>query len=505
MTSYFSLQPSLLSLSRTAFLHVDARSGFNRLQAAVFQGDYDTLRRAIIYLGNFVEDMNLQKIGSRAKVFPGKTALEILLATQNKGEGYVKIEELYKEHVEKIIKLTELHLCKDDNDAEKAVELVLNEGVDVNIPGKSNRTPLLWACPSASGEFIETLIDLGADINAQRTDDKVAPVALAAYCNNYMAVDILLKHGTDVGHLNISETMALHGCAEAGSLSVSRLLIDSGCDINLRNSKGQTALYFAVKNKHKFIVKFLLESGADVNMKYNENASERIYLVRGKDRGKPAWHYALVEKTLLPLFLRRTKGGSLDVADFGLVLTSGWGKDPPEDVRKDINEMGPTFPDTQSQTVLHVASKSASLEIVDLLVKHKADINANDGDSFTPLHLAAMYGNIKVVKKLVELDADVNLKVGGKDAADLAQMNEETEIEEYLKPKRSLPQRDSESQLPESQSAESQSAESQSGEIQSGEIQQAGSHSVLKVAIKGAGIGLKYLEHGLKFLEEKLD
>ena len=500
MTSYFSLQPSLLSLSRTAFLHVDARSGFNRLQAAVFQGDYDTLRRAIIYLGNFVEDMNLQKIGSRAKVFPGKTALEILLATQNKGEGYVKIEELYKKHVEKIIKLTELHLCQDDNDAEKAVELVLNEGVDVNIPGKSNRTPLLWACPSASGEFIETLIDLGADINAQRTDDKVAPLALAAYCNNYMAVDILLKHGTDVGHLNISETMALHGSAEAGSLSVSRLLIDSGCDINLRNSKGQTALYFAVKNKHKFIVKFLLESEADVNMKYNENASERIYLVRGKDRGKPAWHYVLVEKTLLPLFLRRTKGGSLDVADFGLVLKSGWGKDPPENVRKDINEMGPTFPDTQSQTVLHVASKSASLEIVDLLVKHKADINANDGDSFTPLHLAAMYGNIKVVKKLVELDADVNLKVGGKDAADLAQMNEETEIEEYLKPKRSLPQRDSESQLPESQSAESQSAESQSGEIQ-----QAGSQSVLKVAIKGAGIGLKYLEHGLKFLEEKLD
>ena len=60
-----------------------------------------------------------------------------------------------------------------------------------------------------------------------------------------------------------------------------------------------------------------------------------------------------------------------------------------------------------------------------------------------------------------------------------------TEIEEYLKPKRSLPQRDSESQSEESQSAESQ--------------------SVLKVAIKGAGQGLKYLEHGLKFLEKKFN
>ena len=423
--------------------------------------------------------MNLQKTESHANVFPSKTAFEILLALPEKGEGNVKIEEMYNEEVEKINTLTELHLCKDNNDVEKAVEIVLNEGVDINIPGKSNRTPLLWASLTASGKFIETLIDLGADVNAQRTDDKVASLYLAAYWNNYMAVDILLKHGADVGHLDISET-TIHACARKGSLSISRLLIDSGCDINLRNNEGQTALYLAVKNKHKYMVKFLLESKADVNMKYNENASERIYLVRGKDRGKLAWHYVQVEKALLPLFLRRTNGGSLDVADFGRFLKSGWGKDPPENVRKNINEMGATFLDTQSQTVLHVASKSASLEIVDLLVKHKADINANDVDGFTPLHLAAMYGNIQVVKKLVELDADVNLKVGGKDATDLAQMNEETEIMEYLKPKRSLPQRVSESQSAESQLPESQSAESQSAESQSGKIQPAGSQSVFK-------------------------
>ena len=350
--------------------------------------------------------MNSQKTGSQAKAFPGKTASEILLALQDKGEGYVNIGELYKDQVEKIDTLTELHLCKDNNDAEKAVELVLNEKVDINIPGKSNRTPLLWACLSASGEFIKTLTDLGADVNAQRTDDKVAPLHLAASWNNYMAVDILSKHG---------------------------------CDINLRDNTGFTALFEAVRFKHKRIVKCLLESEADVNMKHMENASERIYLVRGKDRGKQAWLYVLVKKALLPLFSRWTKGGSVDVADFGRVLKSGWGKDPPEDIRKSIREMDSTFPDTQSRTVLHIASKSASLEIVDLLVKYKADINAYDADGFTPLHLAAMYGNIQVVKKLVETNADVNLKVDGKDAAELARMNEETEIEEYLKPKRSSP------------------------------------------------------------------
>ena len=178
------------------FLHIDARSGFNRLQAAVFHGDYDTLRKTFnTYLGNFVQEMDFKKTGSQAKAFPGKTALEILLALQDKGEGNVEIEELYKGCVEKIDTLTELHFCQDNSDVEKAVEIVLNEGVDINIPGKSNRTPLLWASVSASGEFIKTLIDLGADVNAQRTDDKVAPLYMAAFWNNYVAVDILLKHG----------------------------------------------------------------------------------------------------------------------------------------------------------------------------------------------------------------------------------------------------------------------------------------------------------------------
>ena len=366
----------------------------------------------------------MQKTGGQARVFPGKTALEILLALQDKGGEYVKIEKLYKLNTGKIDTLAELHLCRGINDVEKAVEIVLNEKVDINIPGKSNRTPLMWASPSASGEFMNTLIDLGADVNAQRTDDKVAPLHVAVYGNNYMATDILLMKGANV------DTQ----------------------DVN-----GDTPLYDTVKDNHEHLVRRLLVGNADVNMKYNENASERIYLVRGMDKGKQAWHYVLVEKALLPLFLRRTNayGGSLDVADFGLILTSGWGKDPPEEVRKNITEISDTFPDTQSQTVLHVASKSARLEIVDLLVKYKADINASDMDGFTPLHLAAMYGNIQVVKKLVETNADVNLKVDGKDAADLARMNKETEIEEYLKPKRSLPQRDSESQSAQSQLAES--------------------------------------------------
>ena len=62
-----------------------------------------------------------------------------------------------------------------------------------------------------------------------------------------------------------------------------------------------------------------------------------IYLVRGKDRGRPAWHYVHVKDTLLTEFLEKTRGGSLDVADYGEVLSSGWGDDPPADLADSID------------------------------------------------------------------------------------------------------------------------------------------------------------------------
>ncbi|XP_022805986.1 serine/threonine-protein phosphatase 6 regulatory ankyrin repeat subunit C-like [Stylophora pistillata] len=435
----YNQPPSLKSLSEKAFLHVDIRSGFNRLHAAVFHGDYDTFWKTHAYLDNYVQDMSFQKTGSQAKAFPGKTALEILLAQQEKGEGNFGIEKMYKEIVETIDTLTELHLCKCKNDAEKAVEIALRDDVDVNIPGKSNRTPLLWASLSASGEFIQTLMDLGADVNTQRSEDKIASLKLATSWNNYMAVNILLRYGADVNIQDGDGWTPLHSCASRGLLSISQLLIDSGCNINLRSNQGLTSLYLAVRSKNKHLVKCLLEKKADVNVKYEENVNDRLFLVRGKDRGKAAWLYVLVKRTVFPLFLRRTQGGSLNVANFGQVLKSGWGEDPPGSVRVEFAEKAKTFPDIHSLTVLHVASKSSSPEIVELLVKYNADINGCDGDGFTPLHLAAIHGNFRVVKKLVELNADVNLKVDGKDAADLAHMNEETEIEEFLISKRSFP------------------------------------------------------------------
>ena len=56
-----------------------------------------------------------------------------------------------------------------------------------------------------------------------------------------------------------------------------------------------------------------------------------VYLVRGKDNGKEAWHFVLVDKEKITDFKEKIKSGNIDVAKYGKVLYSGWGKDPPQE------------------------------------------------------------------------------------------------------------------------------------------------------------------------------
>ena len=405
---------------------MDTRSGFNMLTAAVFEGNFHIASKAHVLLENFVKEMNLS------------AAADILANLETKRRDHYKIERLYEEMVYKVNTLTELHRCNWGNDSEKAVELVLNDGLDINTPALCNRTPLLWASLSSSGEFVETLIDLGADVNAQRTDDKVTPLILAAHWNNYMAIHLLLERGgnalintqKDIGHSPLGEA------ARRGFCNVAELLIEKGSNVNLRNKKGKTPLYFAVENKDEQLIRLLLKNKADVSMRYKDsNSTERIYLVRGKEEGKPVWLYVLVNKHVLGLFLKKTQGGSLDVADFGAVLRSGHGQDPPVDITDNIiQDSDALLQEISGETVLHIACmKKERPDVIDLLVQAGADVNAQAADGFTPLHIAAIYGNLRIVRKLVDLDADVNIiTANGKNAAGVAHLFEESEIEEYL-------------------------------------------------------------------------
>ena len=429
LLSLIQSQSTLKSLSKMAVVTVDRRSGFNLFQAMVYEGNFQGVFTASVFLDDFVRELNFESTANNAKTFPSKTAHDMLSTLKKHDHG--KIKRFCEETLEKIRTLTELHECSDYNDTEKAVELVLHHGLDVNSPAKGNRTPLLWASLRCSSEFVKTLTDLGAETNA-RTEEKCTPLILATYWNNYMAAHLLTKIGADTDAQEVDGMAALH-VASCRSASITQCLIESGCNVNLPSTTGRTPLHLAVQNKQKHVVKMLLENDADVGKRDKQDPNDRVILVRGKDKGKPAWHFVDVKKALTGLFYKRVKSGSLDVAHFGTVLASGWGTDPPDSKREEIFKADSVNTvEIKDKTALHIACEIGDVAIMDLLVEHGAAINALDADRFTPVQLAAIRGNMKVVKRLVELKADVNLTTAdGKDAVDYAKMNEEEQIEEF--------------------------------------------------------------------------
>ena len=68
--------------------------------------------------------------------------------------------------------------------------------------------------------------------------------------------------------------------------------------------------------------------------------SSRIYLVRGNNKGKAAWHYVLLndDDALIADFVEKTQGAragteTINIEKYGRVLKSGFGQEPPNETK----------------------------------------------------------------------------------------------------------------------------------------------------------------------------
>ena len=63
------------------------------------------------------------------------------------------------------------------------------------------------------------------------------------------------------------------------------------------------------------------------------------YIVRGKSRGRPAWHEVLLssgDEEYTAQYKAQVATGRVDVADWGYILASGLGEDPPQSIKDKI-------------------------------------------------------------------------------------------------------------------------------------------------------------------------
>ena len=67
------------------------------------------------------------------------------------------------------------------------------------------------------------------------------------------------------------------------------------------------------------------------------NKSHRVFLVRSKDRGFAIWQYVLVDLDKVDAFIIQFNTGRGNVSDYGTVLYSGRGQNPPKDSVHKVN------------------------------------------------------------------------------------------------------------------------------------------------------------------------
>ena len=181
--------------------------------------------------------------------------------------SYKSIKRLFSGCAKDNSRQTKLQWATCNDDAEQAVEIVLNDGAAINARGADNDyAALLQASRSSSSQFIETLIDLGADVNGKTEKSKETPLKLAAVWNNYMAVCLLVRHGTDVNVQDSYGFTPLHVSVRKGRENLIKLLLANKVDVNIQDEQGYTPLHFSVKERNENLCRLLLEHNADVNI-----------------------------------------------------------------------------------------------------------------------------------------------------------------------------------------------------------------------------------------------
>ena len=66
--------------------------------------------------------------------------------------------------------------------------------------------------------------------------------------------------------------------------------------------------------------------------------AELIYLVKGIDAGRKAWYYVLVERLKLQLFLKALNDDIIHLENYGKILYSAYGEEPPADITDKLKE-----------------------------------------------------------------------------------------------------------------------------------------------------------------------
>jgi len=197
----------------------------------------------------------------------------------------------------------------------------------------------------------------------EMTDEKRKTLLHYAVVGSAMdVIKYLLDMDINVNMVDQHGESPLFDCARKGKMDIAKLLISKFAQVNIANRSGELPIHLAAQKGDIDMMRLLIESGSYTNKKSDED--------------KLPVHYAIL-------------GGQVEAVPF--LLKEGrqsW-------MQKDI----------YGNSLLHYATKTTSVRMIELLLNHELDTNALNDQFETPIFNAIRFGSVDTVKLLTAHDA----------------------------------------------------------------------------------------------------
>lgn len=225
------------------------------------------------------------------------------------------------------------------------------------------------------------------------------------------ATEFLLSQGAKPDGAVGNRLSPLLRAVEHNNVAIVKVLLAYGANPEARGKRGRTALMYAAWKNHWHILDLLITKGADVNGKDERRRNVLHNLAADK---KCDWGQEVIQLLLTRDIHIDGPDGRDDLGRSPLHWACATGKlhlaeqllTRPKNAKANIHAV-----EIREKTSLHLAAAHDKGDIVELLLRYQANVNAKSDGGWTPLHTACDKGSAEIVRILLKAGADVNVKL----------------------------------------------------------------------------------------------